>query len=63
MGGEHGAAAAEALRLSTRPPHRALGASIAGEPEAVALFDQCYDPFWESVLAFVSAARTAVHDL
>ncbi|WP_371649786.1 MULTISPECIES: hypothetical protein [unclassified Streptomyces] len=62
-GPDNVAAAAETLRLSTRPPHRALGASIEGEPDAVALFDQCYDPFWESVLAFVSAARTAVHDL
>ncbi|MGQ4389695.1 hypothetical protein [Streptomyces sp. SAS_270] len=57
------AAAAENIRLSTRPPHRALEASIAGDPDAARVFDQCYDPFWQSVLAFVSTARAAVHDL
>ncbi|MFJ8076378.1 hypothetical protein ACIQ7Q_21120 [Streptomyces sp. NPDC096176] len=57
------AEAAENLRLSTRPPYRALTASIAGDACAPADFDQCYAPFWQSVLAFVSAARAAVHDL
>ncbi len=57
------ATAAENLRLATRPPHRALEASIAGEADASAAFDQCYDPFWQSVLTFVSTARAAVHDL
>ncbi|MGE7388196.1 hypothetical protein ACQKM2_22270 [Streptomyces sp. NPDC004126] len=57
------AEAAESLRLSTRPPYQALTASIAGDAGALATFDQCYDPFWQSVLAFVSTARAAVHDL
>ncbi|WP_405604812.1 hypothetical protein OG741_36115 [Streptomyces sp. NBC_01410] len=57
------AEAAENVRLSTRPPYRALDASIAGDPNAPAAFDQCYDPFWQSVLTFVSTARAAVHDL
>lgn len=57
------AQAAENLRISTRPPHRALEASIAGESSAPATFDSCYDPFWQSVLTFVSTARSAVHDL
>lgn len=35
---------------------------IAGDADAVREFDACYDPFWKSVLAFVAAARTAVHD-
>ncbi len=54
--------AAESIRLATQPPYRALEASIAGDPESGARFDECYDPFWNSVLAFVSLARTAVHD-
>ncbi|GHA96057.1 hypothetical protein [Streptomyces chryseus] len=57
------AEAAETLRLATRPPYQALEAAIAGEPDALDAFDQCYDPFWASVLAFVSTARAAVHDL
>ncbi|MFI5802488.1 hypothetical protein [Streptomyces sp. NPDC051561] len=57
------AEAAEALRLATRPPYRVLAASIAGSPGALETFDQCYAPFWDSVLAFVSTARAAVHDL
>ncbi|MFE0919423.1 hypothetical protein ACFW24_16750 [Streptomyces nigra] len=56
------AAAAEAVRLATRPPYQALEASIAGDPQARSTFDQCYEPFWNSVLAFVSVARPAVHD-
>jgi hypothetical protein len=56
------AAAAENLRLTTRPPYRALEASIAGDPNAPTFFDQCYDPFWQSVLTFVSTALAAVHD-
>ncbi|MEV6171447.1 hypothetical protein AB0L99_24865 [Streptomyces sp. NPDC051954] len=57
------AEAAENLRLSTRPPYRAVEASIAGDPNAPTDFDQCYDPFWQSVLTFVSTARAAVHEL
>ncbi|MFC5220721.1 hypothetical protein [Streptomyces coerulescens] len=57
------AEAAEKLRLSTRPPYRTLEASIAGDPNAPAAFDQCYDPFWQSLLTFVSTARAAVHHL
>ncbi|MGW1492261.1 hypothetical protein [Streptomyces sp. NPDC002402] len=57
------AEAAENVRLSTRPPYRALEASIAGDSNAPAAFDQCYDPFWQSVLTFVATARAAVHDL
>ncbi|MFI7337547.1 hypothetical protein ACIBUY_06340 [Streptomyces sp. NPDC050085] len=60
-GPDNVAAAAEALRLATRPPYRALVASIDGDPDAADTFDECYDPFWNSVLSFVSAARTAVH--
>lgn len=62
-GPDHVATAAEDLRLTTRPPFRALEASIAGNADAVREFDACYDPFWKSVLAFVAAARTAVHDM
>lgn len=62
-GPDNVAAAAEALRLTTRPAYQALEASIAGDPDAPALFNECYDPFWNSVLAFVSVARTAVHGL
>ncbi|WP_406397559.1 hypothetical protein OH805_01615 [Streptomyces sp. NBC_00879] len=57
------AEAAENVRLSTRPPYQALEASIAGDSNVPATFDQCYDPFWQSVLTFVSTARAAVHDL
>ncbi|MFJ1968674.1 hypothetical protein ACIO93_08385 [Streptomyces sp. NPDC087903] len=57
------AEAAEDLRLSTRPPYRALEAAIDGDPGAPAVFDQCYDPFWHCLLVFVSRARSAVHDL
>lgn len=57
------AEAAEDLRLSTRPPYQALTAAIAGDAGALAAFDQCYDPFWQAVLTFVSTARAAVHDL
>ncbi|WP_329116502.1 hypothetical protein [Streptomyces sp. NBC_01465] len=62
-GPDNVAHAAETIRLSTRPPYRALEAAIAGERNALADFDQHYDPFWASVLAFVSTARSAVHDL
>ncbi|TGA96007.1 hypothetical protein [Streptomyces sp. MZ04] len=51
------------VSLATRPPYRALEASIMGEPNAAALFDRCYAPFWGSVLTLVSTARAAAHDL
>jgi hypothetical protein len=57
------AEAAENLRLATRPPYRALEAAIAGDSSALTAFDQYYDPFWQSLLAFVSTARSAVHNL
>jgi len=55
--------AAEKLRLSTRPPYRALEAAIAGDSGALTGFDQYYDPFWLSLMDSVSRARIAVHDL
>jgi hypothetical protein len=57
------AEAAENLRISTRPPYRALEAAIAGDPAALSEFDQYYDPFWLSLTHFVSRARSAVHGL
>ncbi|MEV0095032.1 hypothetical protein [Streptomyces sp. NPDC050738] len=57
------AAAAEELRLATRPPYRALEQIITGGLGAGATFEECYDPFWNSVLSFVAAARSAVHEL
>ncbi|MEV7525387.1 hypothetical protein [Streptomyces sp. NPDC091371] len=62
-GPDNVAEAAETLRLSTRPAYQALEASIMGDPDALTRFDECYDPFWQAVLTFVSSARTAVHDL
>ncbi|MFD7132270.1 hypothetical protein [Streptomyces sp. NPDC059894] len=57
------AEAAENLRLSTRPPYRALEAAITGDPTALSSFDQYYDPFWLSLTDFVTRARSAVHGL
>ncbi|MGW0908771.1 hypothetical protein [Streptomyces sp. NPDC002853] len=57
------AEAAETLRLATRPPYRALDEAITDNPDALAAFDQYYDPFWQSLLAFVATARVAVHNL
>lgn len=62
-GPDNVATAAEALRLSTQPPFRALEQVIAGDQDATATFNQCYDPFWNCVTTFVTTARAAVHDL
>ncbi|MGI5398130.1 hypothetical protein ACQEVG_01465 [Streptomyces sp. CA-135486] len=53
--------AADGLRRSTTPPYRALLAAIEGDPDAAETFNECYAPFWQSVLSFVEAARTALH--
>ncbi|WP_151476259.1 hypothetical protein [Streptomyces albicerus] len=55
------AAAADRLRRSTSENYRALGAMIAGEADAAQRFDDCYRPFWESVVNFVDVARGALH--
>ncbi|TPQ23644.1 hypothetical protein [Streptomyces sporangiiformans] len=56
------ASAADQLRRSTSDNYRALGAMIAGEPDAAERFDACYRPFWESVVHFVDTARSALHE-
>ncbi|MEU6025432.1 hypothetical protein ABZ825_00235 [Streptomyces tauricus] len=55
------ASAADLLRRSTSANYRALDAMIAGEEDAGRRFNDCYAPFWESVVHFVGVARTALH--
>ncbi|PJJ01864.1 hypothetical protein BX264_2181 [Streptomyces sp. 2333.5] len=57
------AAAGETLRRSTTPPYRALLSVIEGDTDAAEMFNQCYDPYWRSVMIFVEAARTALHEM
>ena len=56
------ASAADRLRRSTSDNWRALGAMIAGEADAAQRFDECYAPFWQSVVIFVEVARRALHE-
>jgi hypothetical protein len=35
---------------------------IAGEADAAQRFNECYAPFWQSVVTFVEAARRALHE-
>ncbi|MFI6038912.1 hypothetical protein ACIBBD_33220 [Streptomyces sp. NPDC051315] len=52
-----------ASAVPVQPPCRALEAAIAGDPAALASFDQYDDPFRLSLTDFVSRARSAVHGL
>lgn len=54
------AAAAERLRRTTSENYRALEAMIRGEVGAGQQFNECYDPFWQAVLAFVRTARESM---
>ncbi|MCX4903081.1 hypothetical protein [Streptomyces sp. NBC_00878] len=56
------ASAADRVRRATSDNWRALGAMIAGEEDAGRRFNDCYAPFWESVVNFVDIARTALHE-
>jgi len=51
------AAAADRLRRATSGNYRALEAMIRDEAGAGQRFNECYDPFWQAVLAFVRIAR------
>ncbi|MBT2508037.1 hypothetical protein J7I98_19530 [Streptomyces sp. ISL-98] len=56
------AEAADALRRATSDNYRALEAMIAGQPDAAQRFNDCYAPFWQSVMGFVDIARDALHN-
>lgn len=52
---------ANAVRRSTSPFHKAIEAMIDGDPEAVARFDACYRPFWQTLKDFIRTARETLH--
>ena len=56
------ASAADRVRCATSDNWRALSAMIAGEEGAGQRFNDCYPPFWESVVNFVDVARNALHE-
>ncbi|MBT2451363.1 hypothetical protein J7F03_30705 [Streptomyces sp. ISL-43] len=56
------AATADRLRRATSDNYRALEAMISGDLDAGRRFNECYAPFWQSVLAFVTDAREALQD-
>ncbi|WP_274563924.1 hypothetical protein [Streptomyces spiramyceticus] len=35
---------------------------IPGQPDAAQRFNDCYAPFWQSVMGFVDIARGALHN-
>ncbi|WP_200308426.1 hypothetical protein [Streptomyces adelaidensis] len=54
---------ANAVRRSTNPFYKAIEAMIEGDAAAVARFDACYRPFWQTVKDFIKASRDTLNTM